>query len=92
MDRHAKETAAVQPQSINPQTRVGELLARWPESVEILVGAGLTPLADPGHRELVKDLPVTLEMACVNHGLDLDDLMRRLKAAAPSGAATSSRP
>jgi hypothetical protein len=82
MDRHAKETAAAASLSINPQTRIGELLTRWPESVEILVRAGLTPLADPGHRELVKDLPVTLEMACVNHGLDLEDLVTRLNAAA----------
>jgi hypothetical protein len=60
-------------------------LTRWPESGEILVRAGLAPLADPGHRELVKDLPVTLEMACVNHGLDLGDLVRRLSVAAGVG-------
>jgi hypothetical protein len=85
MDRHAKEIAAAAPLSITPQTRVGELLARWPESVEILVRAGLAPLADPGHRELVKDLPVTLEIACVNHGLDLEGLVRRLNVAAGAG-------
>jgi hypothetical protein len=85
MDRHAKGITAAAPLSINPQTRVGELLTRWPESVGILVGAGLTPLADPGHRELVKDLPVTLEMACANHGVDLEDLLKRLRGATGAG-------
>ena len=85
MDRNSKDGAAAAPLSINPQTRIGELLTRWPESVEILVRAGLTPLADAGHRELVKDLPVTLEMACVNHGLDLEDLLKRLSVAAGAG-------
>lgn len=66
---------------ITPQTRVGELLTRWPEAVDILVQAGLTPLADPGHREMVKSLPVTIGLACASHGLDVDDVLRRLNAA-----------
>jgi hypothetical protein len=68
--------------AITPQTRVGELLTRWPESAEVLVQAGFAPLADPAHRERVKTLPVTLEMACANHGLSLDDVLRRLNEAA----------
>jgi hypothetical protein len=91
MDRHAEDVAAAAPLSINAQTRIGELLTRWPESVEILVRAGLTPLADPGHRELVKDLPVTLEMACLNHGLDLEDLLRRLSTAAGASRSRSQK-
>ncbi len=66
---------------ITPQTRVGEILSRWPETAEILVQAGLAPLANPAHREKVKNLPVTLEMACGNHDLDLDDVVQRLNAA-----------
>lgn len=66
---------------ITPQTRVGEILTRWPETAEILVLAGLAPLANPAHREKVKNLPVTLEMACGNHDLDLDDVVHRLNAA-----------
>jgi hypothetical protein len=85
MDRHTEDIATTAPLSINARTRIGELLTRWPESVEILVRAGLSPLADPGHRELVKDLPVTLEMACINHGLDIGDLVKRLRAAAGIG-------
>ena len=66
---------------ITARTRIGELLTRWPETAEILVRAGLAPLADPAHRERVKSLPVTLEMACGNHGLDLEEVLRRLNAA-----------
>ena len=80
MNTDARSTAL----PITPQTRVADLLTSWPESVEILVAAGLTPLADPAHRERVKGLPVTLEMACANHGLNLEDLLRRLNAAAGS--------
>jgi len=66
---------------ITADTRVGELLTRWPQLVEVLVAGGLAPLADPGHREMVKGLPVTLRMACANHGLDLEALLKRLNAA-----------
>lgn len=66
---------------IDAQTRVGELLTRWPGSVEILLQAGLAPLSDPAHREMVKSLPVTLGMACSMHGLDLENLLSRLNAA-----------
>ena len=72
---------AVPPAPITPQTRVGDLLTSWPQSVEFLVQFGFAPLADAAHRERVKGLPVTLAMACANHGLDLDDLLRRLNAA-----------
>ena len=70
---------------ITGDMRVGELLTRWPETAEILVQAGLAPLANPAHREKVKNLPVTLEMACGNHDLDLEEVLRRLNAAVGGG-------
>ncbi|HEY5998699.1 MAG TPA: DUF1858 domain-containing protein [bacterium] len=66
--------------TVTAETRVADLLARRPEAVGILVRAGLTPLADPAHRELVKGLPVTVGMAARNHGLDLEALLRELNA------------
>lgn len=66
---------------ISPQTRMGEIIERWPQTVEILVASGFTPLADPAHREMVKALPVTLEMACAKHGLSLAEMLARLNAA-----------
>ena len=77
---------AARPVLITGETRVGEILTRWPETAEILVQAGLAPLANPAHREKVKNLPVTLEMACGNHDLDLEDVLRRLNEAVGGGA------
>jgi len=69
---------------ITPETRVGEILNRWPETLDILVKNGFKPLADPAHREKVKQLPVTLGMACERHGLDCDLLVSLLNKAASS--------
>ena len=66
---------------ITPQTRMGEIIERWPATVPLLVAAGFTPLADPAHRKLVKEMPVTLAMACANHGVNLDEMLARLNAA-----------
>ena len=82
-----EETAAAQPVlnvEITPDTRVGEILARWPETLDILVNNGFTPLAEPEHREKVKQLPVTLGMACERHGLDGDLIVSLLNKAVAS--------
>jgi hypothetical protein len=77
MDR--KNEAANRP--ITPQTRMGEIIERWPQTVALLVASGFAPLADPAHQKMVKGLPVTLEMACAKHGLSLEELLERLNAA-----------
>ena len=68
-------------QTITPQTRMGEIIERWPETVPLLVASGFAPLADPAHQALVKTLPVTLEMACAKHGLSLETMLEKLNAA-----------
>jgi hypothetical protein len=73
---------------ITPETRMGEILTKWPETLDILVNNGFTPLADPGHREKVKQLPVTLGMACERHDLDcslLASLLNKAVAALEAG-------
>ena len=77
MDR--KNTAKNGP--ITPQTRMGEIIERWPQTVALLVASGFAPLADPAHQAMVKGLPVTLEMACEKHGLSLREMLERLNAA-----------
>jgi len=79
-----QESAAVNG-PITPQTRMGEIVERWPESVALLVASGFAPLADPAHLAMVKGLPVTLEMACARHGLNLDELLGRLNRFVGSG-------
>ena len=70
---------------ITPQTRMGEIIERWPATVDLLVASGFAPLADPAHQALVKGLPVTLEMACARHGLNLEETLARLNAAVGEG-------
>lgn len=67
---------------ITPDTRMGEIVTRWPESIDILINNGFTPLQNPDHLEKVKGLPVTLGMACDRHGLDLDLIANLLNQAA----------
>lgn len=67
---------------ITPDTRMGDIITRWPETIDILINNGFTPLKDPGHLEKVKGLPVTLGMACDRHGLDLKMIANLLNQAA----------
>lgn len=79
---------AAPPPEVTPDTRMGEIISRWPQTVEVLVKNGFAPLANPAHQEKVKQLPVTLEMACANHGVDLEK-MRGLLNEAIAGAESS---
>jgi hypothetical protein len=66
---------------ITSETRVGEILTKWPKTLEILVNNGFKPLADSTHREKVKQLPVTLGMACERHDLDCELIVSLLNKA-----------
>jgi hypothetical protein len=84
---------------IDPDMRVGEILTRWPETVEVFVGHGFSSLANPEHREQVKQIPITLRMACQRHNVDLDYMVSELKeaispsfAARATSAATEGKP
>ena len=73
---------------IDPEMRVGEILTRWPQTVDVFVGHGFSSLANPEHREQVKQIPITLRMACQRHNVDLDYMMSELnEAVSPSFAA-----
>ena len=80
MDQQNKATN----RPITPQTRMGEIIDVWPQTVAVLVASGFAPLADPAHQAMVKGLPVTLEMACAKHGVSLEEMLERLNAAAGS--------
>ncbi len=78
---------------IGPETRVGEILSRWPETAEVFIENGFAALGDPEHREQVKQLPVTVETACSRHGADANvllDLLRK-RIAELGGNGTSAR-
>lgn len=86
LEMEEEEPADAPPQEpkvyITPDTRMGDIITQWPESVDILISNGFTPLKDPGHLEKVKGLPVTLGMACERHGLDIDLMVSLLNQAA----------
>jgi hypothetical protein len=82
-EEEPEPTAAPEPKVyITPDTRMGDIVTRWPESVDILISNGFTPLKDPAHLEKVKGLPVTFGMACERHGLDTDLMVSLLNQAA----------
>ena len=78
---------------IDPDMRVGEILTRWPQTVDVFVGHGFASLANPEHREQVKQIPITLRMACQRHNVDLDymvaELNETISLAPPKVAATT---
>ena len=72
---------------IDPDLRVGEILTRWPQTVDVFVGHGFASLSNPEHREQVKQIPITLRMACQRHNVDLDYMVSELnEAISPSSA------
>jgi len=82
-DEEASEPTELKPKVyVTPDTRMGDIITQWPESVDILISNGFTPLKDPAHLEKVKGLPVTLGMACERHGLDLELMVSLLDQAA----------
>jgi len=70
------------PVDIHPDMRVGEILNRWPQTVEVFVANGFASLGNPEHREQVKQIPITLRMACQRHNVDLEPMVAKLSAAA----------
>jgi len=81
---------AVQRADIHPDMRVGEILTRWPETVEVFVENGFASLGNPVHREQVMQIPITLRMACQRHNVDLEPMVARLIAAASGEPAPAS--
>ena len=90
-EKAAEEPAEEAAPAITPDTRMGEIITRWPQTIEVLVGNGFAPLADPAHQEKVKQLPVTLSMACANHQVDLDRMIGLLTEAASTGGRAASK-
>ncbi|MBW6503097.1 DUF1858 domain-containing protein [bacterium] len=79
--------------TIDPDMRVGEILTRWPQTVDVFVGHGFSSLASPEHREQVKQIPITLRMACQRHNVDLDYMVSELnEAISPASAAKDASP
>lgn len=63
---------------VTPSTRVGDVLARYPQSLEIFVRRGFTPLRNPVLRKTMARV-ITIEQACRREGVDSNDLLNELE-------------
>ena len=63
---------------ITPDTKVGEVLARYPDSLEVFVRRGFTLLGNPVLRKTMARA-ITIEQACRREGVDLAGLLDELK-------------
>ncbi|MFR8116852.1 MAG: DUF1858 domain-containing protein [Clostridia bacterium] len=59
---------------IEKTTKIGEILEIAPEKAELLLDAGMHCLGCPASQE------ETLEEACEMHGIDVDELVKKLNA------------
>ena len=103
VEEEEEEAPSLRPQAppppqvdIHPDMRVGEILTRWPQTVEVFVANGFASLGNPEHREQVKQIPITLRMACQRHNVELGPMVALLVSAAggtprPAAAATGIR-
>ena len=68
----------IQNLEITPSTKVGEVLSRYPQSLEIFVQRGFALLQNPVLRKTMARA-ITIEQACRREGVDLAGLMGELR-------------
>ena len=57
---------------IDKNTKIGEIVEKYPEKAEILLDVGMHCLGCPASQA------ETLEEACMVHGIDVDELIAKL--------------
>ncbi len=67
------------PLTVAAQTRVADVLRRYPQALEIFLKYGFTPLSNPVLRRTMARV-VTIEQACRREGADLDRLLAELRS------------
>ncbi len=60
--------------TINKETKIGEIIENAPEKAEILLEAGMHCLGCPASQG------ESLEEACQVHGIDVEELVKKLNA------------
>ena len=63
---------------LTPSTRVGDVLACYPQSLEIFLRHGFTPLRNPVLRKTMARV-ITIEQACRREGVDLTGFLDELE-------------
>lgn len=67
------------PLTIAPQSRVGDVLSAYPQSLDVFLRHGFTPLSNPLLRKTMARV-VTVEQACRREGVDLQQLLGELQS------------
>ena len=65
--------------TIAPNTRVGDVLNRYPQSLDVFLKHGFTPLSNPVLRRTMARV-VTVEQACRREGVDMNVLLDELRS------------
>ncbi len=76
---------------LTPQTKVADVLAHYPQSLEIFLRHGFGPLANPVLRKTMARV-VTIEQACRREGVDLSELLTELRNVETSDVPAGSEP
>lgn len=64
---------------ITPTVKVGDVLERYPQSLDVFVRHGFAPLRNPVLRKTMARV-ITIEQACRREGVDMPGLLRELNA------------
>ena len=78
LERESGPLTLAQHLEITPHTKVGEVLSRYPQSLEIFVRRGFPLLRNPVLRKTMARA-ITIEQACRREGVDLADLLGELR-------------
>jgi hypothetical protein len=65
--------------AVGPDTPIGDLVQLHPAVLPMIIQAGLGPLADPEHLEMVRARRLTIGYACERHGIDVEALLARIR-------------
>jgi len=79
LEREAGIRAASEPFVLGPQTKVADVLERYPQALEIFLRHGFAPLQNPVLRRTMARV-VTLEQACRREGVELNRFLAELEA------------
>jgi hypothetical protein len=74
---------------ITPNTKVADVLAHYPQSLQVFLRHGFGPLANPVLRKTMARV-VTIEQACRREGVDLVELLEELQLIEFSAKQTNS--
>ncbi len=91
-----RETASLEGEGngrfqITPQTKVGDVLAHYPQSLQIFLHHGFTPLSNPVLRRTMARV-ITIEQACRREGVNLAGLLAELRSVEISDKPANSEP